>query len=438
LKRDTYDATISESGGTTCYHSVFTGVNKFDYTHSYTHSWKTPPRKLTPGEKITLNVIAADAGSKGVGDTQFYHSRWGETFVSVALLTSRAITARMKEKGYTTWSSTGARLGDVQATAWTDLYRPKEEVTRDEKSVTITIPGHDNNDMELVIGYNINCPNVSANITLYYKWNGPPVPPPPPYTGGCVSAGTLVTRADGTRVPIEQLHPGDRIVAYDQARHLPATATVERVLVHADGPYPTQLLTLQSGQTLQVTGNHPIYTTQGAWVPVEELTPGAGVYVYNAANGTLQPTTVLAIIRDQGTQGVVYNLKTSLGDYYANDLLVHNKCLAAGAWIDTPAGPCPVERLHIGQLIYGQAQGRRVATPVTHLYAKTTVLPTLPGKRLTPHVTATSNHRVWDGAQFRQAGTWLRPDAAIAGTVYDVQTAAGNYFADGLLMTANE
>ncbi|MHB9106258.1 MAG: hypothetical protein ACYDCO_04305 [Armatimonadota bacterium] len=434
LRTSSSDADINESGGTSNSRCTFTGINKYEYSFEYTHSWNTPPRKLIPGETITLKVIVAEAGFKGTGDAQFYRNRRGDTSVGCALVTSRAIQERMKQQK--NFESTHIGLGNIQASAWTDLQRPKEAVKRDEKSITVTIPAHERSDLELAIGYNIGT-GVTANIVFYYKWDGPP-PPPVIENGGCVTAGTLVTRADGRRASIEQLRPGDRIAAFDQVSGQPATAIVERVLVHDNGPFSTQLLALQSGQTLRVTGNHPIYTAQGTWVPVEELQPGTGVFVFDPATGTLQPTTVLSIIRDQGMLDVVYNLKTSLGDYYANDLLVHNKCLAAGSWIDTPAGPCPVEAIRVGQLVYGARAGRRVITPVTHVYAKRTVLPELPGKRLTPRVAVTVNHRVWDGAAFRPAGDWLAKNEPITGTVYDLQTAAGNYYADGMLMTASE
>lgn len=434
-----YDAVVNNGGGSTRYHRVFTGVNKFDYTHQYTHSWTVPPNRLTPGEALTLTVAAADNGSKGTGDATFYHDRWGETMMHCALVTPRAVVERMKQQGRQVLDTTCINIGDTAAKAWADLERPTEGKSQDQQTKTITIPGREfGQELELVISFSIKCNNVDGSMLYYYRWDGPAPPPVDPGDIGCVAAGTQVTREDGTRAAIESLRPGDRIAAFDQQRQAPGTATILQLLVHAAGPYAVQRLSLQDGQTLLVTGNHPVYTTAGEWVPVERLQPGAGVYFYDPQTGALRTTTVLSIVRDQGVRDTVYNLRTSLGDYYANDLLVHNKCLAAGSLVDTPAGPCPVERLRVGQLVYGRQNGRRVITPVTHLYLKATVLPALPGVRLTPRVTATVNHRVWDGARFLPAGARVRERVSIAGPVYDLQTAVGAYYADGLLMTADE
>jgi len=437
LALDTRDSTVGEGGGSTRYHHVFTGINKFDYTIAYTHGWTTPPRSLTPGKELTLTVSVAENGCVATGDEQFWHDRWGDTNGAAILQISREIIERAKKNGYPVSDYRTHALGDAKASAWYDSYRPKEGVSRANKAFTFEIPTHSENNQELAIMFNIDCNNVGGGIVFYYKWNGPAIPEIP-YTGGCVALGTQVTLADGSHRPIEQIKPGDRIAAFDQTTGLPAPATVERLLIHTDGPFATQHLQLQSGQTLQVTGNHPIFTTRGAWTPVAQLTPGAGVYVYDPATRQVQPTTVLAIIRDWGTLGTVYNLKTSLGDYYANDVLIHNKCLAAGSLIDTPHGPCPVERLRVGQQIYGCIKGQRVRTTVTHLYAKSTIRATLPGKRLTPHVAATVNHRIWHDGAFHATGELPYPAVAIRGAVYDVQTRAGNYYADGLLMTASE
>ena len=149
-------------------------------------------------------------------------------------------------------------------------------------------------------------------------------------------------------------------------------------------------------------------------------------------------TTIAAIVRDVSECDTVYNLKTTQGNYLAGDLVVHNKCLARGTPIDTPDGPRPVETLRVGDLVLGWVAGRRVPVPVTHLYVKTTALPELPGVRLAPGLVVTANHRVWRNGAFQQAGDCAAERLPIPGPVYDLQTAAGNYFAAGMLMTASE
>jgi hypothetical protein len=174
------------------------------------------------------------------------------------------------------------------------------------------------------------------------------------------------------------------------------------------------------------------------WVTVDALQPGDVIHVFNPRSGRAEPRTIGAIVRDESRSAVVYNLKTSAAHYFANGVLVHNKCLAVGSLVDTPAGPRPVESLRVGELVYGSRAGRRVRAAITHVYAKTTVLPYLPGRRISAKVTVTDNHRIFDGTRFVRAGDTPYPAARIAGAVYDLQTETGNYLADGVLMTAGD
>jgi len=197
-------------------------------------------------------------------------------------------------------------------------------------------------------------------------------------------------------------------------------------------------LTLATGNSISVTANHPILTREAGWLPVDQLRPGMTVMIWDLVRGGFTESTVAAIVRDVSECDTVYNLKTTKGNYLANDLVVHNKCLARGTPIDTPNGPRAVETLRVGDLVLGQVAGRRVAVPVTHLYVKTTTLPALPGVKFAPKVVVTTNHRVWRDGAFHQAGSLTAERLGISGPVYDLQTTAGNYYAAGILMTASE
>ena len=255
---------------------------------------------------------------------------------------------------------------------------------------------------------------------------------------GCVAAGTRVRLASGETKPIEELGRHEELFAGDGTRSGVRTAVIQKTLVHREQSYSLHRIRLSKRRSLLVTGNHPVLTRRRGWVPVDELRAGDWIYVLGARSRRLTETRILSIVRDESQTDVVYNLKTSAGSYFANDILVHNKCLAAGSPIDTPRGPVPIERLAVGQLVYGDRDGQRVVTRVTHLYAKATVLPRLPGKRLTPRVTATLNHWVREGAAFVRVRETAHPLRSVTGTVYDLETEAGNYYADGLLMRASE
>lgn len=254
---------------------------------------------------------------------------------------------------------------------------------------------------------------------------------------GCFTAGTPVRMADGSTKPIEAIQVGDRLAAYDEAGQKPADAKVQQVLVHQEHPYALSTLKTEDGHVLTGTADHPIFTADGQWKDLSALKPGDRIFLYQGAGKGFQPVKVQSVVKDAGEAAVVYNLKTSQHDYVAADILVHNKCLAQGSLVEAPGGAIRVEDLKPGMVVYGCVNGRKVPTRVTHLYTKDTVAPTLPGKQLAPGLAVTINHLVHQAGTFRPAGDGAFADVAIAGTVYDVQTEAGNYYCSGYLMTAS-
>jgi hypothetical protein len=258
------------------------------------------------------------------------------------------------------------------------------------------------------------------------------------YYGGCVSGDTRVSLAGGASKRIDQMTPGEKILSIDPESKLVRPALVKKVLVHRGASYPLNTLRLSSGQTLEVTSNHPVLTKERKWVTVEELQPGDVVYTLDPTSRRAAKERVVSIVRDESQVEVVYNLVTTAGNYFANELLIHNKCLARGSLVDTPEGQRPVDSLRAGQMVFGEVAGVRVPTRVTHAYSKRTVAPSLPGKRLSPNLAVTANHQLWEGERYVEAGAASQnPDVAIEGPVYDVQTEAGNYFADGFRLRAS-
>lgn len=257
-------------------------------------------------------------------------------------------------------------------------------------------------------------------------------------TTGCVTPQTLVSLPGGGTRAIAQMKRGDAVLAYEPGlAGRPTEAIVERVLRHV-GKYTIDRLVAEDGSELDVTGNHPVLTLEGGYQPVSIVGPGDHVFV-RAATGGFEPRQVVAVVRDVARERVVYNLKTTRGQYVAEGIVVHNKCLASGSWIDTPSGPRAIETLLPGDRVLTMVAGARVTTTVTHVFAKTSVLDALPGRELTPHVLVTDNHPVaLDGARFRRAGETTLPSVAITGPVYDLATTAGTYLADGVLVAGGE
>jgi hypothetical protein len=213
-------------------------------------------------------------------------------------------------------------------------------------------------------------------------------------------------------------------------------ALVQRVLVHRGGPYTLDRLESSSGAELLVTPNHPVWTEELGYVPASELVVGAHLVALDSATGSPRVDVLVAIVRAASTTDVVYNLKTSRSSYVAAGILVHNKCVARGSLVDTPDGAVPIEAVRPGDRVLGQVEGHRAATRVLRTYEKTTILGRLPGRRLAPHVLVTENHRVVGPAGDEEASRLPAPKEDAVGTVYDLATESGNYWAEGVLLRA--
>ncbi len=101
----------------------------------------------------------------------------------------------------------------------------------------------------------------TITVTLT-AWTAPPPPPPPT---GCFTADTPVWMADGTKRPIRDVVPGDRV----QGRH--GINTVH-YLEYEDLEHDLTMYRL-GGAT--ITGNHAVLAEQG-WCYIEGTAPGGG------------------------------------------------------------------------------------------------------------------------------------------------------------------
>lgn len=255
---------------------------------------------------------------------------------------------------------------------------------------------------------------------------------------GCVPGDTAVTLAEGGTRPIARMKVGDRVLALGPDGHSLVPAFVQKVLTHADQAYQVHKLETRDGHALWITGNHPVLVKGRGWRPVAELVPGDVLFVHDQATGRLVESPLLALVREVGSAGTVYNLKTSRESYLAGGVMVHNKCLAAGSPIDTPDGPRAVEAIAVGDLVWGERDGQRVATRVTHVYRKAVAAAALPGRLVAPGVRVTDNHPIAVAGRLVPAGSAGLPAIAISGPVYDLRTEAGTYYAGGRLMATGD
>jgi len=81
---------------------------------------------------------------------------------------------------------------------------------------------------------------------------------PSVFSGGCLTAGTKVTMADGSLRNIEEIKEGERIMAFD---HETGTLTAQEVYIAFKGEYAEHAFTLhfEDGTELSIVGIHDLF-----------------------------------------------------------------------------------------------------------------------------------------------------------------------------------
>jgi hypothetical protein len=144
--------------------------------------------------------------------------------------------------------------------------------------------------------------------------------------GGCFLKGTPITMADGTMKPIEEIVPGDQVLAYDEADGKMKSSVVEAVR-----PPRTVKQYLIVDETVQLTPSQPVFRN-GKWVSAGDLYAGDSVL---SASGGMKVLTSIRLVEDNVT---VYNSSVRLGTYVAHGLVFHNKTLP---YTIAPCPNCP-------------------------------------------------------------------------------------------------
>ncbi len=140
--------------------------------------------------------------------------------------------------------------------------------------------------------------------------------------GGCICfvAGTPVRMADGSERPIEKVRVGDKVLSYDLTTHKVVAAEVTHTFVHA--PALAHRTVIVNG-TLVATPNHPFYAN-GGWRPAGKLHPG-DTLLRLGPESQVSPTQVRTLRFGPGGMRT-FNIEVAgTHDYFARDVLVHNK-----------------------------------------------------------------------------------------------------------------
>ena len=258
---------------------------------------------------------------------------------------------------------------------------------------------------------------------------------PAPGACTCVARATEVALASGQRTTIERLDVGATVAGWDEKNRRVSTGRVEKVLVHPRGETKLDLIRTGGGEVLRLTANHPVLTARG-FIAAEQLAVGYTVLVLDKASRKTRREKIVEIVCRESSTDVTYNLKTTLGNYFANDILIHNKCLSAESPIETARGRVPISSLVPGDLVGARRSRSSGWSRVISVYRKQTVLPSIPGRELGALAKVTDNHFLLD--QERPAGSSGLRSTPVSGAVFDIETESGNYYVESFLLEGAE
>lgn len=155
----------------------------------------------------------------------------------------------------------------------------------------------------------------------------------------CFVAGTPILLADGSTKAIEEVAPGDVVLAYDEETGALAHGMVAALLAHP--PDSRGLLRINGGLT--VTPEHRFFV-DGAWRAAGDLRVGDSLLEMRSRpdSSGLSPASVL-VERIESVPGGVptYNFEVArYHNYFAGGMLVHN-IKATGAVAPAPTSSQP-------------------------------------------------------------------------------------------------
>jgi CRISPR/Cas system-associated exonuclease Cas4 (RecB family) len=148
----------------------------------------------------------------------------------------------------------------------------------------------------------------------------------------CQPAGELVTMADGTEKPIEQICIFDQVLAWTENGFVPAKVTA----VLDGGVQDVYAIRIASSQTIRCSGNHPILTVRG-WVETKDLIPSQDRVIqltnWTGTSRELSPddARLLGYLVGDGGTSDLYSIRFTSAD--VDDVLVDFRAIAeAHGW----------------------------------------------------------------------------------------------------------
>ncbi|MBM7086458.1 hypothetical protein JQN84_28410 [Micromonospora sp. MMS20-R2-29] len=176
-----------------------------------------------------------------------------------------------------------------------------------------------------------------------------------PLTGACSFSGdTKVLMADGAAKRLDEVQPGDEVIAADPESGAQGPRVVEHVWIH-----PDELIDLEvGGALLTTTEDHPFWNhTDRQWQRADQLDPGDLVLSPRGLH------TVGGLVRSSTQTSLAYNLTvSSIHTYYVlagnTPVLVHNTngCRTASKYEDitSPGARMPNRLTDVGPNEFGR------------------------------------------------------------------------------------
>jgi len=184
----------------------------------------------------------------------------------------------------------------------------------------------------------------------------------------CFVAGTEITLASGDIKNIENIQVGDIVLTYNHETNQTEDKEVQQVIHKIVDS--TVKYTLENGSSVECTLDHPLYSVDGGYVSFKPETSKKqyGLEVGQIKVGTkilVEDGTSLAItsIEEKHSKTTVYNLHDVQDNhnFFANQLLVHNRCFVAGTEITLVDGNVKnIEDVVVGEevLTYNEESGK--------------------------------------------------------------------------------
>jgi hypothetical protein len=187
----------------------------------------------------------------------------------------------------------------------------------------------------------------------------------------CFVAGTQITLSDNTFKNVENVEIGDMVLSYNFKN-----GSVEKQKVRGVGSRKvdkTVKYTFENGGILESTLDHPLYSKQIGWISMDPL------YTFNVYGlNSRQAEVGVKVLREDGIEvgiisleiisepTIVYNVKVveNNHNFFANSVLVHNRCFVAGTEITLSNGDYKnIEDIVIGEEVLTYNQKLKINEP---------------------------------------------------------------------------